>query len=414
MIYHDAFVQIEGPQGEVLTMHVDPDRLEAHLKELAPADGAAIERFTRALRRFGRFEFFRLLVARPWEMVRLLPFLPAVIRWSRVTLEQYAQRFSDLFLRQAFPRIQYDFDNIPVLISLIFLSGCHNHYLGWPRGGSLPFAQSIAQRLEDLGGEIQYRACVDKVLVEDDRAVGVRLVDGSEHRADVVVSAADGRTTIFDMLGGRYVDDRFRRYYEAVPASQPMNLHVCLGVGRELALDATNALTLILEQPISIAGRTVERLHVELYGEALGCAPPGKTAVKVLLETEYGYWQALATDRPQYEAERKRVLAAVIEVLDRRFPGLRDDLEVTDVATPLTIERYTGNHHGLQAWGLPDGTILDMFKGMGHTLPGLDGFYMAGQWASSLGLSNVAINARQLIARLCRQEGRAFVTALPD
>jgi len=64
--------------------------------------------------------------------------------------------------------------------------------------------------------------------VEDDRAVGVRLTDGSEHRADIVISAADGHATIFDMLQGRYVSDKIRGYYEKLPIF-PSWIQVSLG-----------------------------------------------------------------------------------------------------------------------------------------------------------------------------------------
>lgn len=43
-----------------------------------------------------------------------------------------------------------------------------------------------------MGGTIHYRLCVAKILVENDKAVDVRLADGSEHRADMVISSADG------------------------------------------------------------------------------------------------------------------------------------------------------------------------------------------------------------------------------
>jgi phytoene dehydrogenase-like protein len=85
---------------------------------------------------------------------------------------------------------------------------------GYPLGGSLPLAIFLAKRYKQLGGQIQYRTPVKSILVESDRAVGVQLEDGSEQRADVVISAADGYTTIFHLLGGRYVDDDIRRRYQ--------------------------------------------------------------------------------------------------------------------------------------------------------------------------------------------------------
>ena len=50
----------------------------------------------------------------------------------------------------------------------------------------------------------------DKILVENGKAVGVRLEDGTEERADIVISAADGRATIFNMLDGKYVDEKIK------------------------------------------------------------------------------------------------------------------------------------------------------------------------------------------------------------
>lgn len=86
---------------------------------------------------------------------------------------------------------------------------------GYPVGGSLEFARSLECRCLALGGEIHYESRVEKILAENDRAVGVRLVDGNEHYSDYVLSAADGRTTIFDMLGGRYVSKKIQGYYSA-------------------------------------------------------------------------------------------------------------------------------------------------------------------------------------------------------
>ena len=73
-------------------------------------------------------------------------------------------------------------------------------------GGCTDFVAGLTERYRGFGGEINYRATVKEIIVEHDRAVGVRLTDGTEHRADVVVSAGDGHSTIFKLLGGRYVD----------------------------------------------------------------------------------------------------------------------------------------------------------------------------------------------------------------
>ena len=63
-----------------------------------------------------------------------------------------------------------------------------------------------------------------KSYVEDGKAVGIRLENGEEHRAGRVISAADGYTTIFKMLEGKYVDETVRMS-QKLPGLE--NFHMC-------------------------------------------------------------------------------------------------------------------------------------------------------------------------------------------
>jgi phytoene dehydrogenase-like protein len=403
---------IENTEGKRFIVYTDLDRLEAHMRDLAPADGAAIAEFLGAARRFTRFSMMDMLLAKPWEMIGALPYIRLMARWGKPTLEQIGARFSNPFLRRALGMIQYDFANVPSVVALMFLSGCATRNFGWPAGGSLDFARSIAQRYTALGGQIHHRAKVAKVLVENDRAVGIRLTDGTEHRADVVISNADGRTTLYDMLDGRYLTDRIRAYYAAAPQQQDMALHISLGVARDFSAEP-HMLVLWLPEPLDIAGQRRDRLDIEFFSFAPETAPAGKTTVQVVAATPYEYWKALTPEA--YRAEKERVAETVIACLDRRFPGLRAQVEVVDVATPLTTERFVGSYRGYQAWGAPDQGMLDVLsgKGVSKTLPGLANFYMVGQWAAGLGLPTVAAMGRWAVGQMCKQDGRRFVTACP-
>jgi phytoene dehydrogenase-like protein len=417
--YPDDLICIEDIEGKRFTVYTDLDRLEAHMRELAPADGAVIAEFIGAARRFTRFSMMDMLLAKPWEVVGVLPYMGLMGRWGKLTLEQVGARFSDPFLRRAMGMIQYDFANIPAVIALMFLSGCATRNFGWPAGGSLEFARSIAQRYTALGGEIRYRAKVDQVLVEtcpehrrgNNQAVGVRLTDGTEHRAAVVISNADGQATIFDMLEGRYTTGSIRTYYANPPTQQEMALHISLGVARDFSAEP-HTLVLWLPEAVEIAGQSRDRLDIELFAFAPEMAPAGKTAVQAVAMASYDYWKALSPEN--YRAEKERVAETVIACLDRRFPGLRAQVEVIDVATPLTTERFTGSYLGYQAWPVPNQKMLDALsgKGLSKTLPGLSNFTMVGQWAGGLGLPNVTAMGRRAIAAICKQDGRRFVTAI--
>jgi phytoene dehydrogenase-like protein len=95
--------------------------------------------------------------------------------------------------------------------------------------------------------------------------------------------------------------------------------------------------------------------------------------------------------------------------LEPRFPGLKGQVEVVDVATPVTAERYTGNGPAF-AGGL-NLSLPALLTGKRHvrTLPDLAAFYMVGQWAGFPGLHLVAAMGRGLVQFLCKQDGKRFV-----
>jgi phytoene dehydrogenase-like protein len=83
-----------------------------------------------------------------------------------------------------------------------------------------------------------------------------------------------------------------------------------------------------------------------------------------------------------------------------------------DVATPVTWERYTGNWRGsYEGWLPAPGSLL---KSMRKTLPGLQSFYMAGQWVEpGGGMPAAAMSGRNVIQIICKRDKVKFVAKTP-
>ena len=420
MVNHEEYLRVEGTGGKTFIVHTDIDRLEQHMKELAPADVRAIEEFCNAVRLFTRFEppmdkpreLFGILDSLKMGL-KMLPFMQALRKWSRTSTQDFATRFSDPFLRQAFSLV-FDLPDFPMVAVPMTLAYMHSRDAGYPIGGSLAFSRAIERRYLDLGGELHYKSRVEKILVENDRAIGVRLADGMEHCADVVVSAADGHATIFDMLEGRYVSDEIRGYYDELPIFQPI-IQVSLGVARDFS-NEPHTITYSLEEPITVAGEVRGRLGVKHYCFDSTLAPSGKSVVMVTFVSNYEYWKNLHEERERYEAEKQQIAIEVIAQLEKRFPGITRQVEVVDVATPMTYERYTGNWQGsIEGWMITTRTMgMMMGKGMSKTLPGLENFYMVGQWVEpGGGLPPAAASGRNAIQIICKRDKKPFVTTVP-
>jgi phytoene dehydrogenase-like protein len=140
-------------------------------------------------------------------------------------------------------------------------------------------------------------------------------------------------------------------------------------------------------------------------------ALPGKSAVTVFFQSPFDLWKNLAGDRAAYLAEKEKILADTTKWLERAVPGITEDIEVTDVATPLTTIRYTGNYHGSYEGWRP--TVKTMQKNLARKLPGLENFTMIGQWTAGFsGLPSVAADGRLVIEKMCMADGKAFTTSV--
>jgi len=416
-INHEEYLRVEGKDGRFMALYTDPDRLERHLKELAPEDGPVIEDFVSALRKLRDFD---LPVGKPRELQgpldtfrmlgSVIPYLGVLGRWRKARLKDFVERLKNPFLREAFTTIVGDMHEFPMMALLMPMVWVRAGNAGYPLGGSFKLATTIEQRYLDLGGKVDYNARVTKVLVENDRAVGIRLAGGSEHRGDTVISAADGHTTIFEMLDGKYLNDTIRGYYDNMPLFPPL-LHVAFGVSRTFGeLPASvSGFQLPLDEPLILGGKEYRSLNLHVYNFDPSLAPEGKTVAKFIIQADYDYWEALSHDRARYDAEKERVAGILLQVLEKRFPGITPLVEMRDVATPMTWVRYTGNWRAsFEGWMID----IDSFgMQMSKTLPGLQNFYMVGQWVEpGGGLPPAATSGRNVAQILCKRDGKKFVT----
>jgi phytoene dehydrogenase-like protein len=300
---------------------------------------------------------------------------------------------------------------VPMMALLLFTAGMAKGDFAWPKDGSLAFSRKIEALFLELGGQINYRKHVEKILVEDDRATGIVLTDGTEYRADLIISAADGYDTIYNMLGGQYVTEPINNYYNSAGDSSPFGLVVFLGLKGELQ-DIPHALTLLFDDTFDLGEIEQDSLHVTTYGPETGLVKAGKSIMKIEVQARYSYWKKRRdADLKAYRAEKQRIADIIIERLTGRFPDIRERIEVTDISTPPTSERYTGNRFGWQAGPPRENAAEIQRKGLSKTLPGLDKFNHVGQWSmANLGVSSVAVMGRNLVKELCKLEGKRFQT----
>jgi phytoene dehydrogenase-like protein len=212
------------------------------------------------------------------------------------------------------------------------------------------------------------------------------------------------------MLGGRYIGGKIKDCYDNWKTLCPL-VTISFGVNREFANEAAHNF-ILLKENMTIGNVTIDGFPLRFFNYSDKFAPPGKTVVQVLLITDWKYWKDLLENRERYEAEKKRVTAETLARLESHYPGITSQVEVTDIATPYTTWRYTLNHEGAFMGWSP--TAKALRSPLPKTLPGLDNFYMAGQWVMpGGGVPPCLYSGRHVIQILCKRDGKKFSTSVP-
>ncbi|GGU80740.1 phytoene dehydrogenase-like protein [Streptomyces cavourensis] len=425
----ELFNKVEDENGRSVTFYNDPDRLEAHLLTLSPADAPLIRAFTRDLRRFIAIELYPFLTAPALRTVReraatlrtVLPAFRLFWRTAATPMHVFADRFQDPLLRRAFRNIFFqDPEGFPLLPYLFNMAAAHHLNAGFPQGGSLGLSRSIENRYLGLGGEVTYRARTEKILIENDRAIGVELRNGQRYFAEHIVSACDGRTTVHGLLDGRYTSPRIDKLYndliERPGTLFPAVVSAFVGLRGDFDPSEAHSTTHLLtdEDGRRLPGALQNSLVVQARSRySDGFAPPGRSVLHCTYFSDYAYWKGLRTrSRREYRGRKHEVADFVRTFLEHRHPGINDRIDLVDIASPATTHRYTGNHNGsILAWKAfsdADDVAARLVGRDRMRLPGLSGFSMAGQWVGMGGLIRAASTGRFAVQYLCRELGLEF------
>ncbi|MEU0400893.1 NAD(P)/FAD-dependent oxidoreductase [Streptomyces sp. NPDC006197] len=425
----DTFNTVVGEDGRSVTFYNDPDRLERHLLEISPADARLIRSFCRDLRRFIDINLYPFLTAPPLRSVRerlsllrtVLPAFRLFWRTAATSMESFCGKFQDPLLRRAFPFIFYqDHEVFPLLPYLFNMAGAYHGNAGFPQGGSLGLSRSIEERYTSLGGRIDYRARAERILVEDGRAVGVELRNGRRHYAEHIVSACDGRTTIYGLLDGKYtnptIDTLYTEMLHEPELVYPGVVSAFVGLTGDVDPATPHSTTYLLSPQDSTELPAVRQNSMVVQMRSRYCdsfAPPGKTVIHCTYFSDFAYWKTLrGSDRKEYRARKREVADFVRGFLERHHPGITERIEVIDVASPATMLRYTGNHNGsILAWKAftkAEDLTTKLVNKDRMRLPGLRGFSMTGQWVGGGGLIRTASAGRFAVQYLCEELGLEF------
>jgi phytoene dehydrogenase-like protein len=251
-------------------------------------------------------------------------------------------------------------------------------------GGCQKLPEALATYIIEHGGQIKLNTVVDKVLIKNDKAIGVQLADGTKQSADIVVGSGGGHDFFENAVGLEHLDDEYRAVLESFrPMEAVFMLH--LGVDYD-PMQYLKAPLCYYYGTYDLHGATQKLRSGTYHGgddgfliyvpsaHAPEFAPPGMHCVTI-------YTVAPDTLRDGAWHERKQEYAEkLIALAQRHLPDLSRHIKTMKI---MTAEEYRAYTH-MQKCSFGGVVPIWHQKNPAHVTP-VKGLYFVGQQSENAG-----------------------------
>ncbi|MDQ2106745.1 phytoene desaturase family protein, partial [Azospirillum isscasi] len=201
----------------------------------------------------------------------------------------------------------------------------------YPEGGSQRLADALAEAIRSRGGEVRLRTPVRRILVEKGEAKGVETMEGERIAAAAVISNADARRTLLELVGAEHLPTGYADRCRALrPSASAFMVTLALDILPDLP-----AMTFLQD----------DRMALALPSSHDGTlAPPGCASLALMrLEPTGTPWNRSA---PDYRERKTRAGDAMIAAAAALIPDLERHILNRQDASAATFARYTHSTDG--------------------------------------------------------------------
>lgn len=246
----------------------------------------------------------------------------------------------------------------------------HYMYGGYyPIGGASRMAETIIPQIQKTGGEVFTYAAVERILLENGKAVGVAMKDGTEVCSPIVISNA-GVFNTFNRLLPKSVSD-FTGYSQKLNTVKPSMASLCLYIGikdsaQNLNLPKTNFWIYPnenYEQSIKTfladAKSDIPMVYISFPSAkdpSFDARYPNRSTIEIVAPCPWE-WVEQWADKPwgkrgaDYDALKEDFSQRLLEKLYQKLPHLRGQIDYYELSTPLSTEFFCWYQKG-EIYGL--------------------------------------------------------------
>lgn len=378
-------------EGQRFTYPVDVKGTRDVIEGFSPEDAVNWDRFAKVGSEAINEAFGRIMTT-PFmtfgdamKMTAKHPSMVKLMKYMGMSFESTLKSFFESEKVRASMSLQSYFIGLPPALCpgyIAFLAYSEHEGIFYPRGGMVQIPGAIAKCFEEFGGEIKLNSTVKRVLIEDGKAAGVELVDGTQIRSRIVVSNINAKTLYLEHVGRENLPSWAVKAIESYEVSIPAPM-IMLGLDTSPDLDAhhTFCYTTIDEMNAiwfeDYCSRKLPERGFMLVSWPThadpSLAPEGHHCLNMVTFAPYeladGDWDDL----------KERYLDTQLDFLEKRFglEGIREHITVARVITPKDFGKML-LHPGGAVYALQNDIMASAFFRPRMRSRAIKGLYLTG------------------------------------
>ncbi len=271
------------------------------------------------------------------------------------------------------------------------------------KGGFQQLANTLVKGLQLHGGQIHYKTAVDSIIIDNKQVTGV-IVNNRAIHAEQVISNADLKQTVFNLVGEQYFTPR---YIQRIKKMQHSLSIFVVYIATDLDLKTMN----IRHESFCYSDFDHEHNYAKTWqGDITWISITAPTLVEPDLAPAGEHLLILTTLLPyqvtdSWKQAKPEYMQKMIDLASQTIPDLKEHILFVEGGSPATMQRYTRNHQGAAyGWDVTPGQVGP--ARIQNQSP-LKGLYYAGHWTSPgggvYGVSVSGVQAAQKILAVRKQ-----------
>lgn len=295
----------------------------------------------------------------------------------------------------------------PSKVSFIYWASMFAGYLAdgsyYCKGGFQKLPDTLVKGIRQQGGEVRFKSPVKKIIIEETKVTGV-IVNEQHINAPIVISNADMRQTVFNMIGEEFFPKRYMQRLKRMQTSLSVFV-VYIATDLDLA-----ALNVKLESFYYQDFDHDINFQKTLNGEVNWISITVPTIIDPSLAPENEHLLILTALLPytaakSWKLEKQDYIDKIVAQAEQYIPNLKEHITFIEGGSPATMERYTQNYQGAAyGWDVTPNQVGSLRTQNNSPLTGL---YFAGHWSSPgggvYGVSLSGIQATQNVLGITKQ-----------